>query len=53
MYFDDPVDTMPIVVRRDTRALLSFNGIALLFFGILPQKLMGLCVIALAASGFL
>ena len=53
MYFDDPVDTMPIVVRRDTRALLSVNGIALLFFGILPQKLMGLCVIALAASGFL
>ncbi|HZP86802.1 MAG TPA: proton-conducting transporter membrane subunit, partial [Burkholderiales bacterium] len=53
MYFDDPVDTMPIVVRRDTRALLSVNGLALLLFGILPQKLMGICVVALASSGFL
>ncbi len=53
MYFDDPVDTMPIVVRRDTNALLSLNGLALLLFGILPQPLMGLCVVALAQSGFL
>ncbi|MDQ6621109.1 MAG: NADH-quinone oxidoreductase subunit NuoN [Pseudomonadota bacterium] len=53
MYFDDPVDTMPIVARRDTRALLSANGMALLLFGLLPQKLMGLCVVALASSGFL
>ncbi|MEO5700232.1 MAG: NADH-quinone oxidoreductase subunit NuoN [Casimicrobiaceae bacterium] len=53
MYFDDPVDTMPIVVRRDTQALLSANGLALLVFGILPQQLMGFCVVALAQSGFL
>ena len=53
MYFDDPLDTMPIVVRRDAQALLSLNGVALLVFGILPQGLMGLCVGALMQSGFL
>ncbi len=31
--------------------LLSANGLALLLFGILPQPLMGLCVIALLAVG--
>ena len=53
MYFDDPQDTMPIVVRRDTQALLSLNGLALLLFGVLPQQLMGMCVVALAQSGFM
>ena len=53
MYFDDPVDTAPIVARGDNRVLLSANGLALLIFGILPQPLMGLCVVALAQSGFL
>jgi NADH-quinone oxidoreductase subunit N len=53
MYFDDPVDATPIVARRDTRWLLSVNGLLLLLFGILPQQLMGLCVVALAQSGFL
>jgi NADH-quinone oxidoreductase subunit N len=50
---DEPSDTSPIDARGDQRVLLSANGLALLFFGILPQKLMGLCVVALAASGFL
>ena len=53
MYFDDPADSAVIHARRDTRALLSANGIALLVLGILPQPLMGLCVIALNSSGFL
>jgi NADH-quinone oxidoreductase subunit N len=53
MYFEEPVDTEPLVARGDTRVLLSANGIALLAFGILPQPLMGLCVVALAQSGFL
>ena len=35
------------------RALLSVNGLALLVLGILPQQLMGLCVVALAQSQFL
>jgi NADH-quinone oxidoreductase subunit N len=53
MYFDDPVDTTPLAERGDTRLLLSANGLALLAFGILPQPLMGVCVVALTASGFL
>ncbi len=53
MYFEDAVDSAPLVARGDTRALLSANGLALLVFGVLPQPLMGLCVVALAQSGFL
>ncbi len=52
MYFDDPVDTSPIVAPGDARALLSANGIALLVFGILPQYLMGLCTLAVTQSHF-
>ncbi len=47
MYFDDATDTAPIVARLDNRVLLSVNGLALLLFGILPQPLMGWCVVAL------
>jgi NADH-quinone oxidoreductase subunit N len=53
MYFDDPADSAPIVARADNRVLLSANGLALLFFGVFPQQLMGWCVVALAQSGFL
>jgi NADH-quinone oxidoreductase subunit N len=53
MYFDEPVDNSPLEVRADTRVLLSANGLALLVFGMLPQQLMGWCVVALAQSGFL
>jgi NADH-quinone oxidoreductase subunit N len=52
MYFDDPVDTAPVVARGDTRVLLSINGLALLALGILPQQLIGLCAIALTQSNF-
>jgi len=52
MYFDEPVETAPLEARTDARVLLSANGLALLLFGVLPQPLMGLCVIALAYSGF-
>jgi NADH-quinone oxidoreductase subunit N len=53
MYFDDATDAAPIAARSDNRVLLSANGLALLLFGILPQPLMGLCVVALAQSGVL
>jgi NADH-quinone oxidoreductase subunit N len=53
MYFDDATDMAPIVARADNRALLSLNGLALLAFGVLPQPLLGLCVVALANSGLL
>jgi NADH-quinone oxidoreductase subunit N len=50
MYFDDPVEAAPIAARRDTRLLLSVNGLALLLLGVFPQKLMGWCVLALTHS---
>ena len=53
MYFDDPVDHSPLETRADTRTLLSANGLLLLLLGILPQPLMGICVIALTQSNFL
>ena len=53
MYFDDAVDTAPIGARADNRALLSVNGLALLVFGMWPQPLLDLCVVALANSGLL
>jgi len=53
MYFDDATDLEPIAARLDNRVFLSANGIVLLLFGVLPQPLMGLCVVALAQSGFL
>lgn len=43
MYFEDPVDTHPIVAPSDVRVVLSLNGAAVLFFGILPGGLMALC----------
>jgi len=52
MYFDEPADSAPIEARGDTRILLSANGLALLFFGILPQPLMGLCAVALVQSQY-
>jgi NADH-quinone oxidoreductase subunit N len=52
MYFDDPVERAPIEARGDARAILSVNGLALLALGILPQPLMGLCVLALQQSHF-
>ncbi|HSV20874.1 MAG TPA: NADH-quinone oxidoreductase subunit NuoN [Casimicrobiaceae bacterium] len=52
MYFDEPVETAPLVARGDARVLLSANGLALLALGILPQQLIGLCAIALTQSNF-
>jgi NADH-quinone oxidoreductase subunit N len=49
MYFDDPRDNAPLGGSFDTRFLLSTNGLALLLFGILPQPLMSLCLVAILA----
>ncbi len=43
MFFDEPVETAPIVAGGDVRALLSLNGAAVLLFGLLPGGLMALC----------
>jgi NADH-quinone oxidoreductase subunit N len=46
MYFDEPKLASPVGGGFDMRVLLSLNGLAVLGLGILPQKLMALCVSA-------
>ena len=50
MFFDEPLDTRPIVSTGDMRAVMSLNGIAVLAFGILPGGLMTLCVQAIVKT---
>jgi len=49
MYFDEPVDTVPVQRQLGMGVLLSANGLALLAIGILPQLLMSLCFAAVLA----
>jgi len=50
MYFDAPEDSSPIEPAADMRVLLSANGLAVLFVGIVPQPLMALCLHAIEQS---
>jgi len=50
MYFDEPVETSPIVSTGEVRALLSLNGAAILLFGLLPGGLMALCAQAISKA---
>ena len=45
-----PMYKAPLEARSDMQVLLSLNGLSLLFFGIFPQQLMGMCVVALTRS---
>jgi NADH-quinone oxidoreductase subunit N len=47
MYFDEPKETTHVVGGAGFRYALSTNGLALLFFGILPQPLMAMCLTAI------
>jgi len=53
MYFDEmsdsPAGSAALPRRLAAGSLLSANGLALLFFGILPQPLMALCFMAILA----
>ena len=50
MYFDEPVETAPIVASGEVCALLSLNGAAVLIFGLLPGGLMAVCVNAIGRA---
>ena len=50
MFFDEPIDTHPIVSTGDVRAMLSLNGVAVLVFGLLPGGLMALCAQAIVKA---
>ena len=50
IFFDEPVDTHPIVAGGDVRTLLMANGAAVLVFGLLPNGLMALCSTAIVKA---
>jgi len=43
MYFDEPVQTAPLLQGKGVSALLAINGLAVLGFGLLPGGLMAMC----------
>lgn len=50
MYFDEPLDTAPIEGGTMARAMLSANGLFVLFAGLFPAALMALCLTAMRAT---
>jgi NADH-quinone oxidoreductase subunit N len=50
MYFDAPADEALISPTSDVKVLMSVNGAAVLFFGIVPQPLMAICLYSIQAS---
>jgi NADH-quinone oxidoreductase subunit N len=50
MYFDRPTETAVLAPRGDVRVVMTLNGLALLYFGIVPGPLMSLCLYSIQAS---
>jgi NADH-quinone oxidoreductase subunit N len=50
MWFDEPVDTAPIVANFDTKAVLSLNGVAIVLLGVMPGSLLAICLAAIKAT---
>jgi NADH-quinone oxidoreductase subunit N len=50
MYFEAPVDHTPIAPYADVKVIMSLNGVAILYFGIVPGPLMSLCLYSIQAS---
>ena len=47
MYFEEPVDSRPLVAAPDMQIALSVNGLAVIVLGIAPQYLLALCANAM------
>lgn len=48
MYFDEPIDTSPIVVNKDMHIALSLNAVIVLGIGLMPGALMATCTNAMS-----
>ena len=48
MYFDDAIDTSPIVVNKDMYIALSINAVIVLGIGLMPGALMAMCTVAMS-----
>lgn len=50
MYFDEPTDNSAITVGAEMRVVLSLNGLAIIFLGLLPDSLMNACFVAITKT---
>jgi NADH-quinone oxidoreductase subunit N len=50
MWFDEPSDTAPLVVKGDMQFVLSLNGVAIVALGIFPGTLLGACFTAMTRT---
>jgi NADH-quinone oxidoreductase subunit N len=50
IYFDEAQDTSAIVMRADMKLVLSLNAIALLVLGVVPERVIVLCMQAMKQS---
>ncbi len=50
MYFDEPVDTHAIAAPMDARIVLGFNALALLVIGLMPERLIEICIYTITSS---
>ncbi|OEZ62941.1 MULTISPECIES: NADH-quinone oxidoreductase subunit NuoN [unclassified Duganella] len=50
MWFDEPVDNAPIVVKGDMSFALSLNGLAIVALGVLPGPLLAACLKAMTLT---
>lgn len=48
MYFDNAVDTSPIIVNKDMHIALSLNAVIVLGVGLMPGSLMAMCSVAMS-----
>ena len=46
MFFDDPVESQPVLAPMDVQLGLTINGAAIILFGIFPGLIMAACVAA-------
>jgi len=46
MFFDDPVEPLPVLAPMDVQIGLTINGAAILFFGVFPGLIMAACAAA-------
>ena len=50
MWFDEPLDNSPIVVKLDMRIVLSLNGVAIVLLGLFPGALLSACLTAMRTT---
>jgi NADH-quinone oxidoreductase subunit N len=50
MWFDEPVDTAPIVAPLDMKLVLSINGLAIVALGVMPEGLLKACLAAIKVT---